>query len=311
MATQPEREQPERDKRARDERERDAVERADWDEVLGFLPAATDEPLQPTTTGRGSNDDHSSSGGEGPRPATFTHAQDASRPQPTQHSDENSDGDSGGGDGGDGERVGGESAGGGGGPVAGPDPVAVAIAGLEGLGLDAGSAARWVGAISAQVAADGTETDGVPVPATAGDVLDGMAAMRHAQCELEAALLVSTQDLVMAAGSTLLGRRGVDDPRALSKSAHQSWRAETKAAVAGEVSVLSGIGIWQARQQVALATVPGTIRSHLLGALRRGEIVRQQAITFQAQTRALPVDQTARVSLVMFGTDKDVAAVER
>ncbi|MFX0539696.1 hypothetical protein ACOJ08_13820, partial [Ornithinimicrobium sp. Y1847] len=278
MATQPEREQPERDKQARDAVER---ERADWDEVLGFLPAASDESLQLTASERGSSHDGISD-------------------------DDSSDCD-----GGDGERVGGESAGGGGGPVAGPDPVAVAIAGLEGLGVDAGSAARWVGAISAQVAADGTETAGVPVPATAGDVLDGMAAMRHAQCELEAALLVSTQDLVMAAGSTLLGRRGVDDPRALSKSAHQSWRAETKAAVAGEVSVLSGIGIWQARQQVALATVPGTIRSHLLGALRRGEIVRQQIITFQAQTRALPVDQTARVSLVMFGTEEDVAAVER
>ncbi|MGD8151167.1 hypothetical protein, partial [Ornithinimicrobium sp. Y1694] len=153
--------------------------------------------------------------------------------------------------------------------------MAVAIAGLEGLGVEAGAAQRWVGAICAQVAADGTEAVGVPVPATAGDVLAGMAAMRHAQCELEAALLVSTQDLVMTAGSALLARRGVEDPRAMSKSAHQSWRAETKSAVAGELTVLSGIGTWEARQQVALATVPGSVRSHLLGALRRGEIARK------------------------------------
>ncbi|MGD8151524.1 hypothetical protein ACQE92_16705, partial [Ornithinimicrobium sp. Y1694] len=74
---------------------------------------------------------------------------------------------------------------------------------------------------------------------------------------------------------------------------------------------MSGIGTWEARQQVALATVPGSVRSHLLGALRRGEIARKHIITFQADTRRLSVEQAARVSLVMFGTDQDVAAVER
>ncbi|MGO0574824.1 hypothetical protein [Ornithinimicrobium panacihumi] len=170
---------------------------------------------------------------------------------------------------------------------------------------------RWVELHCAQLAADGTEAAGVPVPDTDPDVLSAMAAMARASAALEASLLVSVQDLVLRAGSRLLSERGVTDPGTMSKTAHQTWRVSVKSAVAGELQVLLGVSLWEARQLVALATSPGSIRRPILGALRRGEVIRKLVLAFQQETRRLEVDQAIRVSEAMFGTDEDLAAVER
>lgn len=192
-----------------------------------------------------------------------------------------------------------------------PGPAEVARDALQGLGLSTDAASGWVDLLCAQVVADGAEEVGVPVPTGDAAVLDAMGAMARSSAALEASLLVSVQDLVLSTGSRLLAEREVTDPRTMSRTAHQTWRVNVKAVVAGELQVLLGVGVGEARRLVAIATYPGMIRRPILGALRRGEVVRRLVLAFQLATRRLEVEQTERVAAAMFGTEVDRAAVER
>ncbi|MGO0576787.1 hypothetical protein [Ornithinimicrobium panacihumi] len=135
--------------------------------------------------------------------------------------------------------------------------------------------------------------------------------MSRATASLEASLLVWVQELLLRTASELLGSRDVQDHLSMSKSARQTWRAQVKASVAGELQVALGVGVVEARQMVAVAASPGAIRTHVLEAMRRGEAVWRLVRVFQRRTRRLTTDQAARVAEAMFGTNAARAAVER
>lgn len=190
-------------------------------------------------------------------------------------------------------------------------PAARLTQALRDLGLDEDAAQEWTRVHVAQVTAEGTEADGVRAPATGLEVAHAVRAVAAVQARLDAVSLVLTQDLVLRSAEKLLARDGVEDPTALSRTAHQTWRSQVKASVAGELQVANGVGVVEARQMVAIASVPGAVRGHVLGSLRRGESCWRLVRAFQARTGRLGIEQAARVAESLFGTDVDVAAVER
>lgn len=142
-------------------------------------------------------------------------------------------------------------------------------------------------------------------------VIGEMVTMAAARSEIDAAILVRVQDLLLRAGETLMADRGVTDVSGLSRTAHQTWRAHTKAAVAGELQVALGVGVTEARQMVAMASAPAAVRAPVLGALRRGEVQWALVRRFQSRTARLDPDDGADVAQVLFGTDVSRVAPER
>jgi hypothetical protein len=179
------------------------------------------------------------------------------------------------------------------------------------LGLDAQSAAMWSEAIVAQATQDGGVHPSGQVDADASTVIGAMTAMARARCSLDATVLVCVQDLLLRTGEKLLAERGVGDVSTLSRTAHQTWRAHTKASVAGELQVALGVGVTEGRQLVAVASAPARVRRPVLDALRRGEVQWAEVRRFQARTSRLLAEDAADVAEVLFGTDPSRAAPER
>lgn len=179
------------------------------------------------------------------------------------------------------------------------------------LGLGEELADLWLEAMASQAIHEGGAHPSVADARDGLAVVTGMVTMARARCTVDATVLVCVQDLVLRTGERLLADRGAEDADALSRTGHRSWRSEVKASVAGELQVALGVGIAEARQLVAVATLPGGVRGPVLGALRRGEVHWALVRRFQSRTARLEVEDTTRVAQVLFGTDPEVAAPER
>lgn len=179
------------------------------------------------------------------------------------------------------------------------------------LGLTEVDVHAWSEVLVAQAVQDGSAHPSLSASAQALEVIGRMVAMARARSHIEATLVVSVQDLLLRAGEKLLAQRGIDDVSALGRTAHQTWRAHTKAAVAGELQVALGVGVSEARQLVAVASAPARVRVPVLEALRRGEVSWVMVRRFQSRTSRLEPDDAADVARILFGTDPAQAAAER
>lgn len=191
------------------------------------------------------------------------------------------------------------------------DALAVLEETLGQLGFDDVMVRAWSEVLVAQVVQAGRAHPSLGPPRQALAVIGGMLAMARARSGIDATLLVCVQDLLLRAGEKLLAQRGVDDASALGRTAHQTWRAHTKASVAGELQVALGVGVTEARQLVAVASAPARVRAPALEALRRGEVSWVMVRRFQSRTSRLEPDDAADVALVLFGSEPARAAPER
>lgn len=179
------------------------------------------------------------------------------------------------------------------------------------VGLDEAAADAWTETLTAQAVHDGSAHGSIDDSRESPAVVAGMVAMARARCAVDATMIVCVQELLLRSGEDLLAQRGVVDASAMSKTAHTTWRSEVKASVAGELQVALGVGVTEARQLVAVASCPGVVRREVLGALRRGEVHWALVRRFQSRTTRLDVEDAAKVAQALFGTDAEVAAVER
>ncbi|SOC58069.1 HNH endonuclease signature motif containing protein [Ornithinimicrobium cerasi] len=195
--------------------------------------------------------------------------------------------------------------------AAGADAREVLERALALLGLENAVAGAWSAALVAQARQDGVAHPSLELRSGALAALDEMVAMARGRCAIDATMLVAVQDLLLRAGEKLLAQRGVEDVSVLSRTAHQTWRAHLKAAVAGELQVALGVGVTEARQLVSVASAPAGVRIPLVAAMRRGEVHWVMGRRFQSRTSRLDPQDAADVAAVLFGSDEARAAPER
>lgn len=145
-------------------------------------------------------------------------------------------------------------------------------------------------------------------PAPATHLLSVLGATRSG---LDARLIEAARMIVAVTGDELLAHKGFSSVDELTASQRRSWRAEAKSVACEEVRAALGCGITEARHIVGMACAPLTVRTHLLGALDRGEASLVQARAFWKRCGALPVEDAEAISESLFGSDPATAVPER
>lgn len=117
--------------------------------------------------------------------------------------------------------------------------------------------------------------------------------------------------LVAASGDELLSLKGVTCVGELTATQRTRWRAEAKAAAVLELQAATGRGQQECQHLVALACAPGRITPIVIEALDAGLATFEQARAFWRRCARLDPEAGEAVATALFGTEADLAAVER
>lgn len=163
--------------------------------------------------------------------------------------------------------------------------------------------------------------EGQPGPALASGAwwLSGQVASRATDDELikavDAALVLSrwsdallvgvVADLTAATGEKLMDKRAAADPAELSVTGRERWRKKTKSAMAHELQVLTGWGIQDCHDRVALATGPRIATTTPWQAWAAGQVQWNQVRAWWSTCRQMPVEVAAQVAKATFGEESE------
>ncbi|WP_154402284.1 hypothetical protein, partial [Ornithinimicrobium cavernae] len=128
---------------------------------------------------------------------------------------------------------------------------------------------------------------------------------------LDAVLLSAVRQLTATTGQLLLVDKGATTPEDLSAEGREEWRARAKVLTRHEIEAVTGWGVGEVSDLVALAATPAAVRAAVTHALATGEASWRLARRYYRECTDLTTADAAAIAHGLFGDDPAAAVTER